>query len=248
MDVSCKEVGVDFEADGGAVTALDGASLDVHQGDFVTLLGPSGCGKTTLLRVIAGLEKPTRGSVDFSGPGSDDPWGLLVRQENSLFPWMTALENAAFGLEMLGVPRSERESAAKELLEKHGLAGRETAYPFELSTGMKQRVAVIRAFLSDPPLLLMDEPFGAVDSQTRLKLQKALLQLWTGACKSVIFVTHDVDEALLLSDRVVILSGNPGRVIEEVPVSLAREDRLTSSWGPDYLELRRHLIDQIETV
>lgn len=144
MDVFCKEVGVDFDADGGAVTALDGASLDVQQGDFVTLLGPSGCGKTTLLRVIAGPEKPTRGSVDFTGPGSDDPWGLLVRQENSLFPWMTALENAAFGMEMLGVPRTERESAARDLLERHGLGGRETAYPVELSTGMKQTPTTMR--------------------------------------------------------------------------------------------------------
>jgi NitT/TauT family transport system ATP-binding protein len=189
-----------------------------------------------------------RGTIRFSGElyGATPSWGLLVRQENSLFPWMTALENAAFGLEMLGVPRIERERAARELLRRHGLGGRERAYPRELSAGMKQRVAVIRAFLADPPLLLMDEPFGALDSQTRARLQKALLELWSAARKSVLFVTHDVDEALLLSDRIVVLSGQPGKVLADVTVPLARDDRGKQEWDEAYLALRRRLLSLIE--
>ena len=246
MHVRCEDLGVDFEVDGRTITALDGISLQAPHGELISILGPSGGGKTTLLRTIAGLQAPTRGSIVFSDDSVS--WGLLVRQENSLFPWMTVLENAAFGLEMLGVEREPREAAARELLALHGLGGREQAYPRELSAGMKQRVAVIRAFLSDPPLLLMDEPFGALDSQNRSNLQQALLTLWSERKKTVLFVTHDIDEAILLSDRVIVLAGLPGRVVGDVPVPLSRAERMERGWGPEYLELRRHLRALIEAI
>jgi len=248
MRVSCINLGVDFETNGKTVTALDGLSLETQEGEFLSVIGPSGCGKTTLLRTIAGLLEPTRGAIEFvPRAGARDSRGLLVFQENSLFPWMTALENAAFGLEMEGVVRSERERSARELLERHGLGGRERAYPHQLSAGMKQRVAVIRAFLSDPPLLLMDEPFGALDSQTRSALQSELLALWRKDRKSVIFVTHDVDEAIILSDRILVLSAQPGRVIGEVRVPFSRDDRQAAMLSEGFLHLKREILSKLET-
>ena len=246
MRVSCVNLGVDFEAGGKTVTALDRLSLENREGEFLSLVGPSGCGKTTLLRAIAGLVKPTRGSIELVRRAGDlDDRGLLVFQENSLFPWMTAIENAAFGLEMEGVRRAERERLAGELFARHGLGGRERAYPHQLSAGMKQRVAVIRAFLSDPPLLLMDEPFGALDSQTRSALQFELLELWRKDRKSVIFVTHDVDEAIVLSDRILVLSPQPGRVVDEVKVPFARDDRHSAALSEEFLALKREILPKL---
>ena len=243
MRVSCTNLGVDFSAGGEIVTALDGLSFANREGEFLSVIGPSGCGKTTLLRTIAGLRQPSRGSIDLETRSGDlDRQALLVYQEHSLFPWMTALDNAAFGLEMEGVSRREREQAAGELLARHGLRGREKAYPHELSAGMKQRVAVVRAFLSDPPLLLMDEPFGALDSQTRAALQVELLALWSKDRKSVIFVTHDVDEAIILSDRILVLSPQPGRVVEVVPVDFPRAERPAAALTGEFLALKREIL------
>lgn len=247
MQIRCLNLGVDYEINGQGEAVIDGLSFETKEGEFLSVIGPSGCGKTTLLRTIAGFKSPSRGSIKFMSQNGDPAeWALLVRQENSLFPWMTAIENAAFGLEMVGVERAERERRAVELLERHGLGGRETAYPYQLSAGMKQRVAVIRAFLSNPPLLLMDEPFGALDGYTRRALQRELLDLWRGDRKSVIFVTHDVDEAIVLSDRILVLGGAPGPVLEEVVVSLPRGDRHSTVWSDEFIALKREIQTRIE--
>ena len=212
----CARLGLTYPDNGRSVRALTDVSFEVRHGEFVSVIGPSGCGKTTLLHVLAGLLPPTTGNVHLpeSAPGLP-PAASMVFQENSLFPWMTVLENAAFGLEMRKVRKAERESRTSRMLERLGLAGRERDYPRQLSAGMKQRVAVIRAFVGGGPVLLMDEPFAALDRQTRLRAQEELMDLWDAERKTVVFVTHDVDEALLLSDRIVVLSASPGTVVAE---------------------------------
>lgn len=217
----CRDLDVRFGVNGQEIQILKDVSFDCRQGEFLAVLGPSGCGKTTLLRTIAGLVQPRSGAVEWTGSGARHS-ALLVLQENSLFPWMTVLENAAFGLEAEGIPRLERERRAGELLDRVGLAGRWHAYPHQLSVGMKQRVAVIRCFLGRPGVMLMDEPFAAVDAQRRISLQQELLALWEQHRANVIFVTHDVDEAILLSDRVLVLGGHPAGMVAEFAVPLAR--------------------------
>jgi len=220
---------------------LQDVSFTASEGEFVTVVGPSGCGKTTLLRTLAGLIPPRAGQVKcVSGSRM-----LLVFQEDSLFPWMTALENAAFGLKMQGVDRAEREARATELLEQAGLDHREDAYPHQLSVGMKQRVAVVRCFLSDPAVMLMDEPFASVDAQTRLALQQQLLALWEQDHKTVIFVTHDIEEALLLSDRILIMQGPPGRIVESIGVPFARPRDVSLTLDEEFLEMKRRIWSQL---
>jgi NitT/TauT family transport system ATP-binding protein len=233
---------VSFPASGGEVPVLRDLSFETGQGEFLTVVGPSGCGKTTLLRTIAGVVRPREGEVQRIITAADtNRRVLLVFQENSLFPWMTALENAAFGLEMQGVEKAERERRAGELLRRYGVAGREGAYPHELSLGMKQRVAVIRCFLSDPAVLLMDEPFAALDVQTRLKLQQELLDLWEQNHKTVVFVTHDCEEAVLLSDRVLVLSPQPATVIAELRIPFPRPRGAALTLEGDFLALKREI-------
>src|SRR5581483_11751743 len=210
----CRGVSLAYHPRGKTISALHDVDFDVRRGEFVSVIGPSGCGKTTLLHVIAGLLPPTSGRVEMADAGTTAlPRTSLVFQENSVFPWMTVIDNAAFGLEMRGVDKSDREARASAMLSRLGLGGRERDYPHQLSTGMKQRVAVIRAFLSGAPVLLMDEPFAALDRQTRMRMQLELMDLWQAERPTVVFVTHDVDEALLLSDRIVVLSAQPGSVI-----------------------------------
>jgi NitT/TauT family transport system ATP-binding protein len=247
MRVSCRDLVVRFESNGKSITALDGVSFETREGEFLSIVGPSGCGKTTLLRTVAQLLQPAAGKIIFE-PREENlrSSGLLVLQENSLFPWMTALENAAFGMEMLGVARAVRHQAARKLLERHGLGGRENAYPNQLSVGMKQRVAVLRAFLSDPSMLLMDEPFGALDGLTRSAMQAELLELWQTNRKPVIFVTHDVDEAIYLSDRILILSPQPARVVDEVIVPLPRSDRGRGTPSEESLALKREVLMKLK--
>lgn len=243
MRLICSDLSVTFESRGQSTSALAGLSLAIRDGEFLTLIGPSGCGKTTLLRVIAGVIAPSSGSLTFEPAASPgDGRRLLVYQEESLFPWMTVFENATFGLEMKGVSREVRTRLAADLLARHGLEGRETAYPHQLSSGMKQRVAVIRAFLSEPALLLMDEPFGALDSPTRSMLQSSVLELWKKSGKPVLFVTHDVDEAIYLSDRVLVLSPAPGRVVAEVAIDLPRESRRQAMLSERFLQLKRRIV------
>lgn len=206
--------------------ALLNLSFQANQGEFVALVGPSGCGKTTLLKLIAGLQTPDSGSISFGGQASafpsPQPICAMVFQDQGLFPWLTVLENAAFGLEMQGVDQRRCHTRAAEWLRKVGLADFLTSYPHQLSGGMRQRVAIARAFLADTPILLMDEPFGALDAQTRLLMQAELLSLWQNERKTVIYVTHDIEEAIWLGDRVLILSSRPGQILEELPIPLAR--------------------------
>lgn len=225
-----KGLGKVFLADGREMEVLRDINLSIRENEFVCFVGPSGCGKTTLLRIIAGLEDPTTGTVTLSGepimgPG---PERGMVFQEYSLFPWRTVLDNVAFGLELKGVPSEERRSRAREYLRMVGLERFEARYPHELSGGMKQRVAIARALVNDPRALLMDEPFGALDAQTRNVMQSELLRIWEERRKTVVFVTHSVDEAIYLADRIVIMSARPGRIKDVIEVDLPRPRKRTS--------------------
>ena len=206
------------------VEALKDVDLSVRDGEFLTVLGPSGCGKTTLLRIVAGLIRADSGSINIdgktvTGPG---PERAMVFQSIALMPWGTVLANVAFGLKLRGVPRSQRESTAMELLDLVGLSGFENRLPGELSGGMQQRVGLARALAVDPKIMLMDEPFGALDEQTRRLLQEELLQIWEATRKTVIFITHSMEEAVLLGDRIVLMSPRPGRIVDVLPVPLPR--------------------------
>jgi NitT/TauT family transport system ATP-binding protein len=245
VSLNCRHVGVDYPAVGGLVHALEDVTFETRAGEFLSVVGPSGCGKTTLLRVLAGLIQPTHGRVERPGHLKGKHRTLIVFQEHGLFPWMTVIENAAFGLEMQGVSKGERESRALELLDRYGFRGRERAYPHQLSLGMKQRVAVIRCFLSDPPVMLMDEPFAALDCQTRLTLQQELLELWEQNHKTVVFVTHDMDEALLLSDRVLVLSAQPGTVRAEFAVPFPRPRTAELTLEEEFLSLKRRIAQEL---
>lgn len=248
MQVRCTNLCVGFQDGSRRIEALQGLTFECADGEFLSVLGPSGCGKTTLLRILAGLIQPDSGRIE---PISASPNGnhriLLVFQEDSLFPWMTVLENATFGLEMQGVSKSIRDARARELLERMGIIGRENSFPHQLSMGMKQRVAVIRCFLSKPGLMLMDEPFGALDSQTRSTLQQELLTLWDQNQNSVIFVTHDVEEALLLSDRILVLSPQPGTFKGEIRVKIPRPRSAETTLTEEFLSLKREIFHLLRT-
>jgi NitT/TauT family transport system ATP-binding protein len=237
-------LGKRYDSDRQTVQALDDVNFSVGAGEFVCLVGPSGCGKTTLFRLIAGLETPTTGVVELdgspvTGPGTDRG---MVFQEYGLFPWRTVRGNVAFGLEEQGLDGEAREHRVEEMIELVGLGGFGDAYPKELSGGMKQRVGIARALAVDPELLLMDEPFGSVDAQTRDMLHRELLDVWAEMKKTVLFVTHDVEEAVTLADRVVVMASNPGRVREIVPVGLDRPRRRTEPAFAEYVERIRELI------
>ena len=208
---------------GRAVEALRDVSLTVEAEEFVALLGPSGCGKSTLLNMVAGLLAPSGGAIHFEGveaPGR--PLTAMVFQEFALFPWRTVRANVEFGLEELGIPAGARGRRARELIELTGLAGFEAKYPHQLSGGMRQRVGIARALAVDPSVLLMDEPFSALDAQTRQLMQEELLAIWERTRKTILYVTHNIQEACYMADRVVVLSRRPGRVLADVPVGLAR--------------------------
>ena len=237
-------VGKRYAGANGPVQALDGISFDVADGEFVCIVGPSGCGKTTLFRIIAGLEPATTGRVVLDGDRVDGPSTDLglVFQEYHLFPWRTVAGNVGFGLEQEGVATAERERRVRELLDLVGLDGFADTYPRDLSGGMKQRVALARALAVDPGLLLMDEPFGAVDAQTKKMLQDELLDIWRETGKTILFVTHDVEEAVKLADRVVVMAKDPGRIREVVDVDIERpRERSDDAFGATY----RRLLDLI---
>ncbi len=234
-----------FSSRKGDVTALEHVNLEVHDGQFVCLLGPSGCGKTTLLRMIGGLDVPTSGTVSIDGKIVDGPSPkmTMVFQEYSLYPWRTVAENVGFGLEMIGVSKEERIAEVNRRLALVGLTGFGDSYPYELSGGMRQRAAVARALATDPAVMLMDEPFGALDAQTRNKMQRELLQIWEETKKTILFVTHSVDEAVYLSDKIVILTPRPGRIYEIYPNPLPRPRDRTSI---EFAKLRKDVLAEIE--
>ena len=233
--VSIRGLGRVFETAAGPVTAIHDIDLDLRQSEFVAIVGPSGCGKTTLLRIIAGLETPTSGTVDTAGLPSDRPANAMVFQGRSVFPWMTVRENAQYGLTIRGASKQERNRTVDRLLETVGLTRFSKAYPHQLSEGMRQRVAIARALAVDPELLLMDEPFGSLDEQTRFILQDELLRIWHETRKTVVVVTHSIDEALTLADRVVVMTAHPGAIKDVVPVQLARpRDQATLRSDPEF--------------
>lgn len=226
-----REVSKEYASERGDVTALSAASLDVHQGEFIALVGPSGCGKSTLLRLVSGLLTPDAGGIEFEG-WTAPPKRRLVFQEYSLFPWMTVAENVAFGLEMEGVAPANRHEKASDLLSLMGMADFLNHYPHELSGGMCQRASIARAFLTEPDILLMDEPLRALDAQMRLVIQEELLAFWSRQQPMVLYVTHDIEEALLLADRVLVMSGKPGRIREEIRPGFDRPRDLTGERHP----------------
>ena len=205
------------------VEALTGVTFTVEADELVAVVGPSGCGKSTLLNLLAGLLRPDAGTIDFEGPlRAGRPATAMVFQEFALFPWRTAQSNVEFGLEESGVPARERRAIARRFIELTGLGGFETRYPHQLSGGMRQRVGIARALAVDPAVLLMDEPFSALDAQTRQLMQEELLAIWERTRKTILYVTHNIHEAVFMADRVVVLSRRPGRVLEIVPVELPR--------------------------
>jgi NitT/TauT family transport system ATP-binding protein len=227
------------------LVALEDIDLKVMDGEFVCILGPSGCGKTTLLRIIAGLEKKTSGSMflkgkEISGPGSDRG---MVFQEFALFPWRTVRKNIEFGLELKGMSQEERTKVSQRFIELVGLKGFEDSHPNQLSGGMKQRVGIARALANDPAILLMDEPFGALDAQTRNQMQKELLRIWKETKKTIIFITHSVDESVFLADRVIVLTSRPGKVKIIHDIDLPRP-RDRASGG--FINLRKTILDELE--
>ena len=222
--LSLSDVSRDFITRGKTIQAMAGVSLDVSAGEFLTVVGPSGCGKSTLLNIVCGLLAPSRGSVLYKGArltGVNTEIGYVTQADN-LYPWRTLRENVEFPLEIHGVARGERRARAAALIERVGLAGFEDHYPYELSGGMRQRANIIRTLVYDPEVILMDEPFGPLDAQTRLLLQDQLLKLWDGARKTIVFITHDLGEAVALADRVVVMTARPGTVKRICPVPLER--------------------------
>ncbi|WP_109121330.1 ABC transporter ATP-binding protein [Azospirillum sp. TSO22-1] len=239
-----EDVTVRFGAD---AVAVSGVSLTVEPGEFVCLLGPSGCGKSTLLNAVAGYVEPSEGRIRLdgapvAGPGPDRG---MVFQQYSLFPWKSVLENVAFGPRMSGHGRAEARLLAGQFLDMVGLSGHARRYPAELSGGMQQRVSIARALANYPAVLLMDEPFGALDAQTRAMMQEALLSLWGQTGTTVLFVTHDIDEALFLADRVVVMGTAPGRIVADLPVALPRPRHADLVLDPAFLEMKRRCLELI---
>ncbi|MET0721013.1 MAG: ABC transporter ATP-binding protein [Tardiphaga sp.] len=233
---------------GGTPTrALEPTSLSVADNDFVTILGPSGCGKSTLLRMVAGLDTPTTGRIlldgrAITGPGADRG---MVFQSYTLFPWLTVSENISFGLRERGLGSRERNVSAGEWLEKVGLTSFANHFPKQLSGGMQQRTAIARALANSPEILLLDEPFGALDNQTRALMQELLLGIWERERKTVIFVTHDIEEAVFLASRVVVMSARPGRIKADVAVDLAHPRHYTVKTSPEFSALKARLTEEI---
>ena len=245
--IAVDHVSLQVGSGAGRIVALDDVSFTVAAGEFVCLLGPSGCGKSTLLSAVAGHLPPAAGSIHLDGHlvAGPDPERGLVFQQSSLFPWRTVLQNVAFGLKMRGVPRAERLRQAGAFLRRVGLGGFERHYPAQLSGGMQQRAEIARVLITRPRVVLMDEPFGALDAQTRVMMQELLLELWAQVRTTVVFVTHDIDEALFLADRIVVLSARPGRINEIITVDLPRPRTPGLTTDPAFIRLKRGCLDLV---
>lgn len=245
--ISVRNLHIEFDHQGGKRAAVQDAQLDIRSGEFVCLLGPSGCGKSTLLNAMAGFVSPTRGELTIDGKGVDapSPDRGMVFQQHSLFPWKTVRDNVAFGPLMAGASRNEACSVARTFLSLVGLAAFEDAYPGTLSGGMQQRVGIARALANYPSVLLMDEPFGALDAQTRIMMQENLLEIWREFRNTVVFVTHDIDEAVFLSDRIVVMSASPGRIIADIKVTLPRPREQSLLTSAAFMDYKRQCLDLI---
>ena len=232
-----------FESAKGTVTALENVNFDVHKRELMCVIGPSGCGKSTLVRILAGLETPSEGELrvygePVAGPGPDRG---MVFQGYTLFPWLTVKQNVMFGPKVAGRASLFAESEAREWIELVGLSKFENSYPHQLSGGMKQRVAIARALANQPRVLFMDEPFGALDAQTRANMQAYLLEIWKKVDITIVFITHDLDEAVFLSDRILVLDANPGRVRELVEVAVPRPRSFEQIADPIFMATRKHI-------
>ena len=227
--------------------ALEPVALTIGNNDFVTILGPSGCGKSTLLRIVAGLDHPTSGKVrldgrEVTGPGADRG---MVFQSYTLFPWLTVRENIAFGLRERGMPEDKRNAVTDRFIQQIGLNGFENHWPKQLSGGMQQRCAIARALANDPKILLLDEPFGALDNQTRVLMQEMLLGIWERDQKTVLFVTHDIEEAIFLGSRVLVMSARPGRIKADIKIALPHPRSYKIKTSPEFVALKERLVEEI---
>lgn len=231
----------------GETVALNGVSLDIKENEFICVVGPSGCGKSTLLNIIAGLLEPTSGSVSVDGKIVDGPGPErgVVFQQYALFPWLTVLKNVEFGLKLKGITGDQATQEAMKYLKMVDLEQFANSYPKELSGGMKQRVAIARAYAVNPQVLLMDEPFGALDAQTRTQLQTELLETWEKERKTCFFITHDVDEAIILAQKVIIMSARPGRIKEIVDITIPYPRTQETKMSPEFLELKNYIWSQV---
>jgi len=232
---------------GTQTQALTPINFNVNENDFVTILGPSGCGKSTMLRIIAGLDHPTTGQVLLDGkriigPGADRG---MVFQSYTLFPWLTVEQNICFGLREKGMSAPEQKERSAYFIHRVGLKGFEQHFPKQLSGGMQQRTAIARALANDPKILLLDEPFGALDNQTRLLMQELLLGIWESAQKTVLFVTHDIDESIFMANRIAVFSARPGRIKTEIKVNLPHPRHYTVKTTPEFMELKARLTEEI---
>ncbi len=244
ISICVKNLNKRYRARDGDVPALSSVDFSVAEGEFVSIVGPSGCGKSTLLYILGGFISADDGLVEVNGKAVTGP-GIdrgVVFQEYALFPWLTVVQNISYGLEMTGMRREQREENVQRLISTIGLEGFENRFPRELSGGMKQRVAIARTLAYDPKILLLDEPFGALDAQTRETMQDELLRLWQGTRKTVVMVTHDVNEAVYLSDRVLVMSQRPGRIVQEFPIRIDRSgDREKTILNDDFNHLRNEV-------
>lgn len=245
VQLSIDNVSLRFpKPDGGEFTALENVSLEVKDQEFAVIVGPSGCGKSSLLYLTAGLNTPSDGEIRVAdqlvtGPGADRG---LVFQSYTLFPWLTVAQNIEFGLKRKKMPAAERQEVVKYYLNEVGLTNFADNFPTQLSGGMKQRVAIARALANDPKILLMDEPFGALDSQTRLQMQQLLLRVWEHSKKTVVFVTHDIDEAILLGDRVFVMGSKPGRIQKILDVDIPHPRTLDMVMEPEFIARKREIL------
>ena len=245
--IEVAQIGKVYAGAGQSVAALEQIELTIAEGEFVAILGPSGCGKSTLLNLVAGFERPSAGTISVFGqevrrPG---PERAVVFQESALFPWLSVWENVVFAPRLAGTKRAAYEGLAQEFIASVGLAGFERHFPEQLSGGMKQRVGIARALLMRPQVLLMDEPFGALDAQTRLQMQDLLLSLWERYRKTILFITHDIDEAVLLADTVYVMSSRPGRLRARLPVALPRPRSIDLLTDVEFNALRREIFGLI---
>lgn len=240
-----------FPTSDGPITACENIDLEVNPGQFLVIVGPSGCGKSTLLRMISGLDSPTSGSITASGVDNRPPTNSMVFHGRTLFPWLSLRSNVAYGLRMQGEPRKQALERADALLDTVGLRQFRNSWPHQVSEGMRQRTSLARALATNPQLLLMDEPFGALDEQTRYLLQEELLQIWEDTGKTVVFVTHSIEEALLLGDRVIVMTARPGQIADDITVPFERPRNLTTirshqEFGPLFDRIWSRLREEVE--
>lgn len=238
IKIRIKNLIKEFPTKDNTLTAIDDVSLDIESGTFFMIVGPSGCGKTTLLRILAGLDKPTYGSIEINQTHRNRPGNSMVFQGDSIFPWMTVWDNAAYGLVLRNAPHAQIKEVVGHYLDRTGLTRFAHAYPHQLSGGMKQRVSIARAFANDPEVLLMDEPFSALDEQNKTLLQEELLRIWDETKKTVLFITHSVDEAVTLGDKIMVMTSQPGRTKALIDVPFERpRSVLELRARPEYGEL-----------